>query len=205
MGLPDSHQYGVSNNNSRRICLMPIAHQETRKATKLGLLNARSLRSNSNIVCDYVIEHDIDILCLTKTWLTPNDKLVMRAIIPHGYILEHIPRSTRRGGGVGVVLKSTLRLELGKIWHAESFECVEVVLFGSSVASAVRLFVLYRPPSSGRLSKPIALFLQEFGDLIIYATVKHAGLAILGDFNVPYGKANKKMPVTWLLSYQTQI
>ena len=70
--LPDSHQYGVNNNNIRRICLMLIAHQETRKATKLGLLNARSLRSNSNIICDYVLEHDIDIICLTETWLTPN-------------------------------------------------------------------------------------------------------------------------------------
>ena len=86
---------------------------------------------------------------------------------------------------------------------AESFECVEVVLFGSSVASAVRLFVLYRPPSSGRLSKPFALFLHEFGDLIIYATAKQAGLAILGDFNV--GRQITKMPVTWLRSYQTQI
>ena len=80
-----------------------------------------------------------------------------------------LSRSTRRGGGVGVLFKNTLRLESAKMWHAESFECVEVVLFGSSVASAVRLFVLYRPPSSGRLSKPFALFLQEFGDLIIYA------------------------------------
>ena len=190
--LPDSHQYGVNNNNIRRICLVPIAHQETRKATKLGLLNARSLRSNYNIICDYVLEHDIDIICLTETWLTPNDDIITQAIIPQGYIIEHIPRSTRRGGGVGVLFKNTLRLESAKMWHAESFECVEVELFGSSVASAVRLFVLYRPPSSGRLSKPFALFLQELGDLIIYATVKQAGLAILGDFNVPYGKANNK-------------
>ena len=121
---------------------MPIAHQETRKATKLGLLNARSLRSNSNIMCDYVLEHDIDILFLTKTWLTPNDEIVTQAIIPEGYILEHIPGSTRREGGVGVLFKNTIRLESAKMWHAESFECVEVVLFGSYVASAVRLFVL---------------------------------------------------------------
>ena len=99
VGQPDIHQHGVNNNNIRRICLMPIAHQETRKATKLGLLNARSLRSNSNIICDYVLEHDIDILCLTETWLSPNDEIVTQAIIPQGYIIEHIPRSTRRGGG----------------------------------------------------------------------------------------------------------
>ena len=192
VGQPDIHQHGVNNSNIRRICLMPIAHQDTRKATKLGLLNARSLRGNSNILCDYVLEHDIDMLCLTDTWLTPNDEIVTQAIIPQGYIIEHIPCSTRRRGGVGVLFNNTIRLESAKMWDAESFECVEVVLFGSPVASAVRLFVLYRQQSSGRLSKPFALFLQEFGDLIIYTTAKQSGLAILGDFNVPYGKANNK-------------
>ena len=127
-------QTGVNNANLIQLTSRATgAHQETRKSTKLGLLNARSLRSNYNIICDYVLEHDIDILCLTETWLTPNDDIITQAIIPQGYIIEHIPRSTRRGGGVGVLFNNTLRLESANMWHAESFECVEVVLFGGFV------------------------------------------------------------------------
>ena len=39
----------------------------------VGCLNARSLRHKSDIIRDIVIEHDIDILAFTETWLTPND------------------------------------------------------------------------------------------------------------------------------------
>ena len=60
------------------------------------------------------------------------------------------------------------------------------MLRGSNVAAAVRIFVVYRPPSSGRKSKPFRVFLEEFGD------ISKTGLIILGDFNVHYGnKADK--------------
>ena len=110
-----------------------------KKAT-LCLINTRSLSSNANIICDYVLEHDLDIVCVTETWLSLHDANSCTSTIP-GYTLEHIPRCNRSGGGVGVLVKDGLRLASPKPWPADSFECVEVVLNGLTASSALRLFV----------------------------------------------------------------
>ena len=36
----------------------------------ISVLNARSVCNKTTAICDYVIEGDIDLLCLTETWLT---------------------------------------------------------------------------------------------------------------------------------------
>ena len=91
-------------------------------------------------------------MCLTETWLTANDESLMPALIPAGYGFRHLPRSDRRGGGVGVMFKSSFQVSKSMPWLAESFECLQLVLTGANVASTLRIFIIYRPPSSGRNS-----------------------------------------------------
>ena len=131
-------------------------------------------------------------MCVTETWLTLRDANSCTSIIP-GYTLEHIPRCNRSGGGVGVLFKDGLRLASSKPWLADLFECVEVVLCGLTASSALRLFVIYRQPS-GRYARPFSTFLLEFRDLVAYACMQQAGLALLGDFNVKYGNGDNKDP-----------
>ena len=109
-----------------------------------------------------------------------------------GYTLEHIPRCNRSGGGVGVFFKDGLRLASSKPWPADSFECMEVVFNGLTASSALRLFVIYRPPSSGCYATPFSTFLVEFRDLVAHASMQQAGLALLGNFNVKYGNGDNK-------------
>ena len=44
------------------------------KTASLVLLNVRSLRNKGDFIIDYISEHDIDVMCLTETWLTANDE-----------------------------------------------------------------------------------------------------------------------------------
>ena len=111
------------------------------KPATLCLINTRALRTNANIIFDYVLEHDLDIVCVTETWLSLRDASSCTSTIP-GYTREHIPRCNRRGGGVGVLFKDGLRLASSKPWPADSFEGVDVVLNGLTASSALRLFVI---------------------------------------------------------------
>ena len=159
------------------------------KTASLVLLNVRSLRNKGDFIIDYISEHDIDVMCLTETCLTANDESLMPSLIPAGYGFRHLPRSDRRGGGVGVMFKSSFQVSKSIPWLAESFECLQLVLTGANVASTLRIFIIYRPPSSGRNSKPFNLFLEEFLELIEHVCSQKSGLVILCDFNVHYGSS----------------
>ena len=154
-------------------------------------MNVRSLRNKADYITDVECENDIDILCLNETWLTDNDAFLMSAIVPHGYTFQHYQRNDRRGGRIGIMFKAFFHLALSKPWHTESFACLRVMLRGSSFAAAVRIFVVYRPASSGRKSKLFRVFLQEFGELLERVFLKKR-LIVLGNSNVHYGNDDDK-------------
>ena len=124
------------------------------KTASLVLLNMRSLRNKSDFIIDYISEHDIDVMCLTETWLTANDESLMPTIIPAGYGFRHLPCSDHRSGGVGVMFKSSFHASKSIPWLAESFECLQLGLIGANIASTLHIFIIYRPPSCGHNSKP---------------------------------------------------
>ena len=115
----------------------------------------------------------------------------MSAIVPHGCTFQHLQRNDHRGGRIEVLCKAFFHLALPKPWHAESFACLGVMLRGSSVAAAVRICVVYRPPSSGRKSKLFRVILEEFGELLERVFLKKR-LIVLGNSNVHYGNDDDK-------------
>ena len=108
------------------------------------------------------------------------------AVTPGGYTFEHVARRNRRGGGVGVLFRATYTVDHSKLWPASSFECLDLQLRSPRVSSTLRLFVIYRPPSSSRNSQPFATFLTEFRELVECVGTK-SGIIIVGDFKVRYG------------------
>ena len=44
------------------------------------MCNARSLRKNVDYITQYIIEHDIDLLTITETWLTYTDQYIINDI-----------------------------------------------------------------------------------------------------------------------------
>ncbi|KAI0242714.1 hypothetical protein LSAT2_011714 [Lamellibrachia satsuma] len=192
-----SKQTGVDSSNLVHQ-ITPVSALDTCTAATLGLLNVRSLRNKADFITDNACENDIDILCLTETWLTDNDASLISAIVPHGYKFQHLPRNDRRGGGVGVLFKASFHLALSKPWPAESFECLEVLLRGSSVAAALRIFMVHRPPSFGRKSKPFRVFLEEFGELFERVSIKKLDLSYLVISTFTTEMVMTRTHVTWL-------
>ena len=85
-------------------------HSQVRTA-KLCLINSRSVCNKAEFLFDYVTSHDIDIMCITETWLRSEDSASASAITPSGYHLEYAARSNGRGGGVGVLFRSSFHID----------------------------------------------------------------------------------------------
>ena len=68
------------------------------------------------MLCDFVINDHIDILAVTETWLSGDDRdnpslADLTSTLPN-YQWHHIPRKGRQGGGVGVCIKKGFKVRL---------------------------------------------------------------------------------------------
>ena len=159
--------------------------KEKRSVASFGFLNARSVRNKASEVNEFVTDNNIDILGVCETWLTQDDKAVISELTPVGYTFTHLPRSSKRGGGVGLLFRNTLNVR-----HSPSsvkFKSFE--LLQASIASdntTTHIVVIYRPPGS---SCPFSTFLDEFAALMDQYLLQPGSLIISGDFNIHVNEA----------------
>ncbi|MEG7525002.1 MAG: endonuclease/exonuclease/phosphatase family protein, partial [Chromatiales bacterium] len=151
--------------------------------TKFALMNTRSVRNKADFINDYIVEHHLDIIALTGTWLSHDDNAEINALRAGGYNLCHLPRKNRRGGGVGVFYKSTFKIISETALTTDTFEGLRVTLQCPETRSNIRVYVLYRPPSSS-LSHD---FMDDLGNMLRSAATHPNESIICGDFNVHYG------------------
>ena len=153
----------------------------------LCIFNARSVRNKTTDILDHIHEHDLDIVAITETWLTNKDSdlSVTRALTPTGYNLIHHPRCGRRGGGIAILHKESVKATSLKTFsNTHSFEAMslKLTLFGKCVI----LLVVYRPPPNKKNGSSVVDFFKEFADILdIYATLPDE-LVIVGDLNLNF-------------------
>ena len=73
---------------------------------RIGLFNTRSVRNKLHHIAETLNEFDLDILCLTETWLFPSDIDMVRAALLKSHSIAHVPRTTTTGapgGGVALI------------------------------------------------------------------------------------------------------
>ena len=77
-------------------------------------------------ITEYVQEHDVDMLFITETWLSEADDVVIGECTPPGYTFISSPRiSSTRGGGIGVLFKTPLKLKKkNKDFVSSTFEYI---------------------------------------------------------------------------------
>ena len=103
----------ASANVSQLINLRVIKHRERDIPLTICCINACSVKNKVLSVADFVISRDIDVLALSETWLgTDIDNQVINKLVPSGYTIQHISRTTeKRGGGVAVPYKCGLTIK----------------------------------------------------------------------------------------------
>ena len=125
--------------------------RKTSELIKLGIVNCRSVRYKANIVNNYVVENDIDILAMTETWLKSekDEPVILGNLCPNGYTLSSKPRvskTSKRGGGLGTICRSNLSFKKVASKQNTTFEHMVHIL--QSPFKTVRVIIVYRPPPS---------------------------------------------------------
>jgi len=156
------------------------------KHLNFACVNVRSLKNKVLDVTDYVVENEIDLLAITETWLFSDDsknQVTLASILIPGYKFIHMPRTTGKGGGVGLLYRTTIDVKiLNDMSHYVSFEqlSAEISIHGKSV----NLICVYRPPPNHKNKFTFPQFQDEFCNLVDKLILNPSKLIIAGDFNL---------------------
>ncbi|XP_078139509.1 uncharacterized protein LOC144539314 [Centroberyx gerrardi] len=181
--------HGTKNSNVIEIKPIRIAERpEPTSNTKricLGFINIRSLANKALLVNDLIKEHSIDIMGLCETWLKPNDALPLIEASPSNFTNSHVARTSKKGGGVGLILNSSLNLSPDLSNKLSSCEMLTMrpsipVSMGLNHSGILPfyLIILYRPPG------PYSSFLEEFSNFLSDLVIRTDNILIIGDFNI---------------------
>ena len=148
-----------------------------------SLWNVCSLNNKLPDLMEHILDRDSDVVFLTETWLKDDKNAITAEIKTYGYRLLHNRRKDRekeRGGGVGILVRSTLVAKQLSVKHFQSFEHTVVKM---SLAKKKTLYLI----SVYRLQYvAIATFIDEFSELLDLYTVPYEHCVIAGDLNIHF-------------------
>ena len=126
---------------------------------------------------------------MTETWLSnaeSRNKFVHDQCCANGYTLHHRPQNSgRKGGGVGVLIESSIKLCTRQVHVKPAISSLESMEFVITVCSvSIRLVVIYRMPTSNVNGLKVSSFCDEFSDYIEKLSCASGHIMILGDFNI---------------------
>ena len=150
------------------------------KSIKCVSWNLQSVRNKCAEVMEHVLDVDASIAFLTETWMEADTNDITAVIKSYGYKLLHNRRRNREketGGGVGVMVKSTMTYKHLKCKFFSSFE-VTMVRVNLTKNTKLVLVTIYRL----QFIAP-GIFVKEFTELLEILTAMPEEVIISGDVN----------------------
>ena len=129
---------------------------------------------------EHIIDYDADVAFVTETWMEAEKNDITAMTKQRGYRMLHNRRKGREkevGGGVGILVKSTLNFKQLKCKPYKSFEHT-IVSIKLSSSTKILLVTLYRLQFI-----PTSVFLEEFPVFLEVLSVMKEDWIMAGDIN----------------------
>ena len=181
------HNKGFTKVKSSLVNASPTNHTKstlnTKFSTKNGLrflhVNCRSFSPKKDEIMWLTQSSNIDILCLTETWL--NQNILSAELEFPGYTILRKDRINRTGGGVAIYIKNTLCYkERSDIVTDQHIEMLWTEITTTNKDQNILVSCIYRPPDA-----TIAYF-NHFIDTLEKAHCEDKNMIIMGDLNINY-------------------
>ena len=124
-----------------------------------ALINCRSVVNKTQDIQLKLVLNNLDLCILTETWIREDDTTTPGRLCPSGYKALSISRHGRTGGGIAIIYKNDLNINVTK---GQPLETMESTCFSINTGSrVVNLIAIYRPPDSNALE-----FCNELANLL---------------------------------------
>ena len=158
---------------------VPLIIDQEQKDTPCILLNVRSVRNKTLHIREHLLDINADMFLITETWLNSNSDSTIIALTPPDFSFLGIHRDGKRGGGVGLLYKSSYNFVKQPTLAFETFEVLDAKSLYTK--RPLKIILIYRPPSSS-----VNRFLDEFEALIGDSMTIGTDIIIAGDFNLHF-------------------
>ena len=167
--------------NRSNLVSVKLQQHCTTNSLRAAVLNTRSAceLDKCQQIKDMITENQLDICSLTETWFKPSH-IAVKAVVPPGYTMKHIPRANARGGGVVIIFRYSIYVPVSKHNTYTSMEYLNC-LFKVGL-ELLRFVTIYRPPPKAK-SPNVPVFLREFADLLEDLTLTPGQLLLVGELN----------------------
>ena len=96
-----------------------------------------------------LVLNNLDLCILTETWIREDNTTTPGRLCPSGYKALSISRHGRTGGGIAIVYKNDLNINITK---GQPLETMESTCFSINTGfKVVNLIAIYKPPDSNAL------------------------------------------------------
>ena len=143
--------------------------------------NVQSMINKTPKIMEHLQDHDPSIVFISETWLKSDTSDVTALLKTYGYKLIHNRRKNRdkeTGGGVGVLLKSSMKHKHMNFKSYSSFEMTVVKMFRSR-GKPLLLICIYR-----LLFVSVTVFLEEIVKLLELLASSAVDVLLAGDINL---------------------
>ena len=143
-----------------------------------------SLNNESLNILETVLDHKLDILLITETWINDEKSDVLGNLNSNGYTFKNFPREDRKGGGIGLLCSNHLQINTLCHDNLTSFQYLTCTIGSFQHSCTITLLGCYHPPPSKINTTSHAVFIDQFGILLQDILPAAGKLIILGDMNI---------------------
>ena len=180
-----NHQAGINFHNIAAVRRSSMIASKPFHLSGI-MTNCQSIKNKDLVIHEHLVSKNIDFGIFTETWLSENsDDIVWCVTSPLqnlGFRILTSNQKSRRGGGLAVVYREGLEVDLVQEGELPSFQFVIWrIESGNQCVFAVSI---YRPPYTTINQTTDAQFTTAFAEWIPNITMQYKNAIILGDFNI---------------------